>query len=67
MLVTYLVAAYFLVAATMLFLTWPYAESGEVERWRVVRDSLAWPFWALLMIVEAAEEGRRSWINRRVD
>lgn len=63
----YLVTIYLLIAATMVFLTWPYAGNVEVSRWRAVRDSIAWPFWALLVIIEAAEEARRYWAGRRVE
>lgn len=63
----YALAIYLLIAATMLFLTWPYTEGNHVPRSRVIRDSIGWPFWALLLIVEAAEEGRRYWAKRRVE
>lgn len=63
----YAVAAYALIAAAMMFISWPYAETDKIPRWRIVRDALVWPFWALLIMVEAAEEGRRYWMNRRVE
>lgn len=62
--VAYGLGLYGLITATMLFLTWPYADSGEVPKRTVLRDSFGWPVWALILIVEAAEEARRSIRNR---
>lgn len=56
----WLLGGYALVACAVLFISWPYTESGSVPRGVVIRDSLLWPFWALLMIVEATEEARRG-------
>lgn len=60
LLITYLVGSYLLITATMLFLTWPYTETDSVPKWIVIRDSIGWPIWALILIVEACEEERRG-------
>jgi len=63
---SWVLGGYALIAVTVMFLSWPYAETGKVSRWVVVRDSLGWLFWALLLIVEATEEARRT-IRDRVE
>lgn len=58
--------AYGLVAGAMLCILLPIATSKR-EVWCVWRDALIWPFWALVVIVEAAEEARRSIVKDRVE
>lgn len=59
--------AYALVAASMMFISWPYAETDKIPRWRIIRDAVVWPFWFLLLLVEATEQARRWWMSGRVE
>lgn len=58
-------AAYLIVAAALLFIMLPY--SGEISRKHIIRDAALWPIWFLIVIVEAAEEARRSIAKDRVE
>jgi hypothetical protein len=48
-----------IVAAALLFISWPYADLDSVPRRTIIRDCLGWPWWFLVIMVEATEEARR--------
>lgn len=57
---------YALIAAAIAFILSPQATTGR-KLARCVFDAAIWPGWALLLLVEAAEEARRYWANGRFE
>lgn len=63
---TWALIVYGLVGGAMLLILLS-SSTTKAEVRLAWRDSMAWPFWALVFIVEAAEEARRSIIRDRVE
>jgi O-antigen ligase len=61
---TWALFCYCLVAGALLMILLPIEKH---ERLSLMAFCILWPLWALLIIVEAAEEARRSIINDRVE